>query len=816
MQLISTNIFPVAIGHSSRKNEGETHFGVKYCPSMDLVAVFPKTVPSDQAIDAVIASEASEDDAYYGEDEDEVLVDVYRLNGQKVFTIGIDAKGGAIGVSDIEWRDDGIVLAIATTDNKVRLVNSFSGKIVHTFASTSSSGTRNSSKVPASPNAKRKSSSRDQTPRKRRCIPTTIHYSTHFLDRKTAQTQLDTVDRRSATDLDDLLGLHADVQTLLKLKPDLPRAIANIDVEQYLPRLATLPANGFGEEDVFSSRTSIDAMFHPSSEAGRYMTDIVTVAESDAQLHIRIFDFFEVGDIDLNHAAHIPKGCHLTQVRQIASHPLSHKISLLVDEASDGPQGALHLLELELKLLEQSSLALPVVATKSTQLHNIIRYLRQIESQLAREIKTAFDLPARFIRTLEEDLKEQDSEGSTFQTSAYHALLTGEVSGKFKEWLTEVLGERGAKRWDKAVSDCLDLVRRLINENWNPAVERAGVVVSRLMGLALADRTFGIDTGILDRLRDTIDVMAVLGEDMLRDTIAEITGFNAFMKWVKREVEMAGLEDTSERLEEIREITDHHEVRKVTKYIAERLHNTSVKKYTQDSGLLIEEKTDGSSFYETFKAARRTGVPVKMPYSLKTLTDRIAEQCNKLFNQVAEKLQAQVQISYIAALDNVLDADMLECRVRQTTPDQKGGEDLIEPIAVGCRQNENAVNFWLLQKGVIKRHKQELKDTTKVLDLKVVDDTEILLLVTHSSQLKIISISLANVGKSEAAGQITKHVFGGKDDAYIRAGLQPAKLEINGRKGRRTATVLDEQGRGYGVFDLDTGGYDGKNEIMAG
>jgi hypothetical protein len=34
-------------------------------------------------------------------------------------------------------------------------------------------------------------------------------------------------------------------------------------------------------------------------------------------------------------------------------------------------------------------------------------------------------------------------------------------------------------------------------------------------------------------------------------------------------------------------------------------------------------------------------------------------------------------------------------------------------------------------------------------------------------------------------------------------GLRPARLDVNGRVGRRVVAVLDRDGLGYAVFDLD-------------
>lgn len=45
--------------------------------------------------------------------------------------------------------------------------------------------------------------------------------------------------------------------------------------------------------------------------------------------------------------------------------------------------------------------------------------------------------------------------------------------------------------------------------------------------------------------------------------------------------------------------------------------------------------------------------------------------------------------------------------------------------------------------------------------------------------------------------RFVKHVFP-KEEGFV-----PAKLEVNGRKNRRVALVLDEEGRRWRVYDLD-------------
>lgn len=831
MQPISINLLPLPIGtqQPGAQNVPASEFGLKYCPTMDLVAVFPQVMTVESAADTA-TSEKTEHDDYYGEDDEEVLVEVYRLNGQKVFTISIEKEDGAVGVVDVAWRDDGVILAIVTSDNTTRLVNSFSGKIVHSFSSASSQPLTSASSINPlkSPNSKRKSTDRDTGSNKRKCIPTSIVYSTHFTEPKNASHQLETAKLERGTDLDDLLSLNADLDQLLRLKADLPRELANLDVEQYLPKLATLPSNGMGEDDVFSTRTSIDTMFHPTKQnAGSISTDVVTVSQSDACLHMRVFDSFEVGSVDLHRALDAPAGYNIGKIHRIATHPFSEKIYVVTEErqgsstrrqtrSQDTAEDAalqLHLLSLDLRFIRQSAHTLPMLATKATQLHNLIRYLRQIESQLAREVKTAFDLPARFIRTLEEDLKEQDGEGSTFETSAYHALLTGEVHGKFKEWLVDILGDRGVKRWDKAVHECLELVRRLISENWNPAVERAGIVVSRLTGLAAASSTFDIEKEVLDRLQDTIDTMAVVGEDLLRDTNAEISGFNAFIIWLKREVEMAELEDTSEKLDEMREGSDHSEVRKVLRYISERLRDTSVKKYIKDGQAQVTEDEGELRAYEKFKKDRQTGTDDSSIPSMKSLTAKLTGQCEHLFKQVATMLRESVVAQYMCKLTDDVDTEIMACRISY--------QPEYAVLHVLGRHSTSKGRLCWLRKSIdsvplrsnVSTKQVDLDNAEEVLDIKFVDDREAVVLARTTSGTRVISFSLQDEDQ-----QAVRHTFGGRDDPYTKAGLKPWKLEINGRKLRRTMTVLDEQGRGYGVFDLDSAesGGDGEDEAMSG
>ena len=106
----------------------------------------------------------------------------------------------------------GHLLAVACTDNHIRLISAFSGKTVH--------------HLPTQPLLQ---SSRIS------CFGWGINFT------NSTATQEHLKDTGGQVSLDDLLSLNAQISTLLKTKADLPRELALIDIETSLPKLSTLP-----------------------------------------------------------------------------------------------------------------------------------------------------------------------------------------------------------------------------------------------------------------------------------------------------------------------------------------------------------------------------------------------------------------------------------------------------------------------------------------------------------------------------------------------------------------------------------------------
>jgi len=153
-------------------------------------------------------------------------------------------------------------------------------------------------------------------------------------------------------------------------------------------------------------------------------------------IHLSIYDFFEIGSFNLQQAARRFERC---RPLLHCSHPYSTTHSLLISTLVCG-QEELHVVPVDLRLLSNAGRYLSLLASKSTQLHNVLRYIRQVQSQMYGDFKASQEVPSRFMANIEETLREQ-SDCNWMQT-AYHLVVTGQCHPEVKEWLVDQLGER--------------------------------------------------------------------------------------------------------------------------------------------------------------------------------------------------------------------------------------------------------------------------------------------------------------------------------------------------------------------------------------
>ncbi|KAI9808154.1 MAG: hypothetical protein M1825_004611 [Sarcosagium campestre] len=504
----------------------------------------------------------------------------------------------------------GKLLAVASNDSVIRLLSADNGKIVHKIEPPSAGGDMK----------------RDVS-----CLG----WAFNFTDQKAVRKRLQS--SGSAEALDDVLARITESQKA-KEPLNLPKDLAQLDIEISLPKLGVLPSIG-RDEEVFSSRASLDALFHKPPGNKDDAVDVLIVGLTSSAVNLSIYDCFDVGNFNLERVSPLLKGS--TPLLH-ASHPFSSSHTLLAVTPEESSPDLLFI-PLDLRFISSSGGYLSLLASKSTQLQNLLRYVNQIKKILRSEWKAAQDLPTRFMGNIDATLGERRY--FDWVHAAYHLVVTGHCYREVKEWLVDELSERGHKRWDKSVTSGYESVRRLTHENLLPALERCKVIVSRLRGLSRFQDTsamLGLSTQSLNNVMNVIDCLNLMAHNMLKYSGEELRQFSAFSTWLRHEIDTQAAELTasSEDLAEKDPGIDHAKVldyiqgamtlTKLTPLLAPAFDGDATGSWLQDKG---------SSVYQSFKDEFRKFDSVnrlgsQLP-NLDHLTSHFERQCSVVFKEIA-------------------------------------------------------------------------------------------------------------------------------------------------------------------------------------
>ncbi|GKZ85710.1 hypothetical protein AnigIFM56816_011681 [Aspergillus niger] len=716
-------------------------------------------------------------------EDDELFV--YRLNGQKVLGGSfkgdpyLDEDDGGGEIRGLKWKNTGHLLSVACADNTIRVISAYSGKTVHHYPAYQSEG-------------------ESSPPVKMTCLG----WGVNFTDTKAAKRHLH--DAAGQVSVDDLLSPdnHPSKAAAL-LKADLPRELALLDVESSLPKLSTLPATG-SDDDVFSSRASIDAIFHAISKSASDAVDVLLVGFDDGTVHLRIFDCFEIGSLQVGGSIGNSGPC---QILRHASHPLSSTHALLA-LAPEATSSALHLLTLDLRFITRSGRYLSLLAHKTTQLQNLLRYISQVQRQIELEWKNAQELPTRYMRSVNEDLQEKCH--CDFVTAAYHLVVTGDCFEPLREFLVDIVGERGHKRWEKAVSSGYENVRRLTHECLLPALE------------------------------------------------------SCFSRWLRHEIDMQSAEPMSQTLEELMEKTDMVEYPQTLKYIRGALTKSKLRKFIQQLPMMGMPRPPTTSsdkwaptgqdrsFYDTFrKLLEQSDSPeeansVELP-KMNDLTKRLGLQFERVFGQIALTQRRGILHRSPLALHPDCDKDVID--IVMCNEDTERKDQCVVYIATRSTKKKHLLCFYRVELDSENGVSSTRRISTGALDLQegevrqvqfVEDDTVVVLWSNNKGTFYLLSLpfqpattmrpgtltesmALCPVEYHDSLQEPTspdpvtsattavdlmspdssfagliKHTFIG-----TKVKAKPIRVDVNGRRGRRAICVLYGDAMRYEVLDLD-------------
>jgi anaphase-promoting complex subunit 4 len=194
----------------------------------------------------------------------------------------------------------------------------------------------------------------------------------------------------------------------------------------------------FNREDVFSNRASIDAIFHSPQKTSNDSVDVLFVGFDNGGAHLRIFNCFEIGNFSLTTSTNPTKPA---EALVHTSHPMSSTHAVLISEhAEAASSSSLKVVTLDLQFIVKCGRYLSLLASKTTQLQNLLRYISQTQRQIVSEWKNISELPARFIRSIADELQEKCH--CDFVTALYHLVVTGNCFPPVKEFLIDIVGER--------------------------------------------------------------------------------------------------------------------------------------------------------------------------------------------------------------------------------------------------------------------------------------------------------------------------------------------------------------------------------------
>ncbi|KAH7066633.1 anaphase-promoting complex, cyclosome, subunit 4-domain-containing protein [Paraphoma chrysanthemicola] len=817
---------------------------IAYCPTMDLIAVVT----------------------------DEENLDVYRINGQRAF--GLKRKSEDVSVDALQWEFNGKSIAVSWSDGSTDLVNAETGKTSHKDLMLPSIAKDGDSMVDEDAPLRVK----------------TMGWGLNFIDVEavkrrtglkagnrngTSGEQMDAFGQptteewdafKDETSVEDFLQRQPDFQTL-DIAPDLPDQLAMMDMETLLPKLPAIPlppALPFmrisqADSGAFSSQIDVDSLLHSHHLKDQNSVDMFIRCSNRGTIHPSIHDSMETVNIHLPHVWNIESTPLLH-----TSHPYSCSHALLMRTTSPATRKSqIAFVPLTLNFIPSAGIYLHLIASKTSQLQNLLLYITQCLQRVRTFFKHAQDLPGKFMLNISETLEEKGQ--GDLVTNLFHLACTGNCSPVMREWLVDELAEQGHKRWDNVVTTSLSTLLAILHENLIPAIDRCSIVISRLRGLAHFHDRDWIFTGPVQDFTALLEVlknMRLLAHTALSCAGEEKRQFLAFSKWLRFMIDFEATEPDSQSRAEMEARDAGVDVTLVLEYIQFGLSKSDLSPFMCPAS--AKSADDESASYEDTKKAievQKEGGKFKQEaLCLEHVLGHFKTGVTGLLKQVSAWQDANIQMDGGIVLEDVSDAkeEDISVDMRMAFEASSSGSSpshLTTSITISHPSHPTHLHIHRLTHSPtitsLPTHISSYAKSTlvfpqhaTVLDAKFADDTNVLVLlklvggergyccilsIPYSSNMNIgtntasakhsisytpipqpslHSLLLPNgtpVSDSQHTNSIdisAAHVR--KYTRHVFEGrFTPLKLVVNGRKGRRVVVVLGSDRKHYRVLDLD-------------
>lgn len=232
---------------------------------------------------------------------------------------------------------------------------------------------------------------------------------------------------------------------------NLPHALTFLEIDASLPKISPLPVSGGTGDDmfVFSTTASLESVFPPLRLEDNNIVDIMVVGTQKGNVHLSIYDSFPIGSFKVPVlkgpspvSSQKSKEQEEYQLYLHASHPEVSTHCLLLRPTAEQKCKAMYLVPMDLRFVSHSPVNLCLLASKTTTLQKLLRYIKQAQTHIVNEWQSTRELPSRFLSFVQEDLQKTQFGPKTIVQALYHTVLTGHVHRVVREWLVDSVGER--------------------------------------------------------------------------------------------------------------------------------------------------------------------------------------------------------------------------------------------------------------------------------------------------------------------------------------------------------------------------------------
>jgi hypothetical protein len=599
---------------------------ISYCPTMDLIAL--------------VTSEEN--------------LDVYRINGQRAF--GLKRKSEDVTVDALQWEFNGKSVAVSWSDGSVDLVSAETGKV----------GLGGVVLPQGEGDGEEKA--------RVKCIG----WGLNFIDVEAvrSRTNLTPAKKDGARDvfgnpttedwdafkddttLEDFLQRQPDFQSL-DITPDLPDQLAMMDMEAVLPKLPAIPlppAQPFvrispADAGAFGSQAEVDSLLHSHHLKDHNSVDMFIRLSDRGTVHPSIYDSLETVSVQL------PKVWNMRATPFLhTSHPYSCTHGLLMQTTSAASAGKKYLsyIPLTLNFIPSAGIYLHLIASKTSQLQNLLLYITQTLQRLRAFFKHAQDLPRKFMLNISETLEEKGL--GDLVTNLFHIACTGNCHPVVKEWLVDELAEAGHKRWDNAVTTSFTSLLALLHENLIPALDRCSIIISRLRGLATfhdQDWIFSNPISDFSTLLEMIKNMRFLAHTALLYAAEEKKQFHAFSKWMRFTIDFHATEADSQSRAEMELREPGVDISQVLAYVEHGLTKSDLRPFLGASERGGDEAAGYADTVKAVELLREGAVFKEEALCLDTVAGHLGEGVHGLLRSVGKWQEGNVQMDGGIVLEDI-------------------------------------------------------------------------------------------------------------------------------------------------------------------